>query len=236
MNIRPSYLLVTAVLAVCQACAPQTTSADVEAETLTVPDSVVKPEASVGSEASEGESLTDAPYLIADDCAGPFRLGTPMPERIEGFAVTSIEAEADAAPHRRPGYICEIGNEGWVRITPLPHPDGGTDDIIGEIFVYSDLFVTDKGIGAMSTAEDFAEAYPDLHISRSADCGLYIFETPQLRNVHFLLKAEFYAGQGCDSDPAGEPAPTISDFKPNSCFSAIVIGQRPEYDINIRTI
>lgn len=119
-----------------------------------------------------------------------------------------IEAEADAAPHRRPEYICEIGNEGWVRITPLPQPDGGTDDIIGEIFVYSDLFVTDKGIGAMSTAEDFAEAYPDLHISRSADCGSYIFETPQPRNVHFLIKAEFYTGQGCDSGPARKPAPT----------------------------
>ena len=52
-----------------------------------------------------------------------------------------------------------------------------------EILVYSDLFLTDKGIGAMSSLEEFAANYPDFRIRYMREAGIYVAETQQLKNV-----------------------------------------------------
>lgn len=49
--------------------------------------------------------------------------------------------------------------------------------------IYSDLFLTDKGIGAMSSLEEFAANYPDFRIRYMREAGIYVAETQQLKNV-----------------------------------------------------
>ena len=45
--------------------------------------------------------------------------------------------------YETPVYIYEIGNEGYVKVTPQYDTIANcTNDKIGEIFVYSDLFLT----------------------------------------------------------------------------------------------
>lgn len=181
------------------------------------------------------EAITDdstdgfATYLIADRSAGPFKLGDIIPEDPDGFSMSvseEVRADSEGKAVRIPAYTYEIGNEGWVKITPLPDPSPEHErGRIGWIYVYSDLFLTEKGIGAMSSVRDFAAAYPDLDISYDAGNEVFIIETPQLPDVRFLLDREHYAGDLTGSDSGINAGLKVSDFRENACFTAIRIGQ-----------
>ena len=97
------------------------------------------------------------------------------------------------------------------------------NDSIGVILVYSDLFLTDNGIGAMSSIEEFAAAYPDFRISYSGKTKLFVVETPRLKNVQFIIDNEYY--QGDDSVPASNESVglQVSDFRKETYFTAIRI-------------
>lgn len=170
-----------------------------------------------------------APYPIADDCAGPFRIGAVIPDNVDGFVVTERTEERtgpEGKTYTITVYTYEIGNEGWVGITPQYDPaTGRANDRIGEIFVYSDLFLTDRGIGAMSSIEEFAAAYPDLRIRHAEDEGLFVVETPRLRNVGFLLQDAYYVGAHPDAAPGAPAGPEVADFRKGACFTAIRIGR-----------
>lgn len=169
-------------------------------------------------------------YLISDSCAGPFNLDAPIPDEVEGFEMTeSVEDRvlSDGKLINIPVYRYEIGNEGWVRITPQYDLTTGGDmaDRVGGIFVYSDLFLTDRGIGAMSSIEEFAASYPDFKIRYAEDENLFIVETPQLRNVQFLMEGECFAGEDQTPSSGVLDGLDVADFKENSCFIAIRIGR-----------
>lgn len=166
---------------------------------------------------AQNDSVTVAYYPIADSCAGPFRIGASVPGEVEGFVLTASYEDREGATTKIPVYTYEIGNEGWVRVTPQYDSTGCATDKIGEIFVYSDLFLTDRGVGAMSSVEQFAAAYPDLDIRYADEDGMFIVESPRLRNVQFLLESEYYIGAERNS------APNVSDFKEESYFTAIRI-------------
>lgn len=176
---------------------------------------------------AQNDSVSVETYPIADDCAGPFRIGAAIPKKADGFVVAelreeTIDAKGDTC--RITVYVYEIGNEGWVKVTPqYDAASGCANGRIGEIFVYSDLFLTGKGIGAMSSIEAFAAAYPDFEI-RYAD-ERFMVETPQLRNVRFLLEKECCIGTEIGLFSSGSVNPKISDFKARSCFTAIRIGR-----------
>ena len=79
---------------------------------------------------------------------------------VEAIFLSLPQAVQRADIYETPVYIYEIGNEGYVKVTPQYDTIANcTNDKIGEIFVYSDLFLTDKGVGAMSSVEEFASAY-----------------------------------------------------------------------------
>lgn len=165
-------------------------------------------------------------YLLADDAAGPFHLGAVIPNELKGFDVSRSKEEATVSGKSLeiPVYIYEIGNEGWVKVTPQYDAETGrVNDRIGEIFVYSELFLTDKGIGAISSIAEFAATYPEFSIRRADEEKLFIVETPHLHNVQFLLRDEYYVGAAPDSKSSVSGKLKVSDFKKNSYFCAIRI-------------
>lgn len=174
---------------------------------------------------AQPDSVAVEPYRIADNCAGPFRLGAAIPERVEGFVTTEWREDRIDPEGRRcemPVYIYEIGNEGWVKITPqYDRTAGRANDRIGEIYVYSDLFLTDRGIGAMSSIGEFAAAYPDFRIRYERGGRVFVAETPRLRNVQFIIDDEYYRGREAVLTSGESCELQISDFREATCFTAI---------------
>ena len=164
-------------------------------------------------------------YLITDSCAGPFSIGAVIPDSVEGFVMTKShenKATPDKSTIAITSYNYEIGNEGRVIITPMyDSATGIATDKTGEIFIYSDLFLTDGGIGAMSSINQFASVYPDLTIRYAHEDSSFVVETPQLRNVQFLLDSELYIGTEPYSARPDSVILKISDFKEGTCFTAI---------------
>lgn len=222
--MKPSLLFEVIAIAACSACGSGST-ASAGSSNGSGHNSSIASELTVAVAENVSESV--GRYLIADSSAGPFRIGAVIPHEAEGFVVTEwSEEQVDSEAERREitTYTYEIGNEGWVKITPQYNAATGcANDRIGEIFIYSDLFLTDRGIGAMSSIEEFAAAYPDFDIRHADDDKLFIVETPRLRNVQFLVKDEYYIG--ADRNPASSASvrPKVADFRQKTCFTAIRI-------------
>lgn len=215
MDMKPTFLFEVITIAACSACGAGGNNSNRSND-----DIAPEPVAVV----AQADSVVAAPYRIADDCAGPFHLGAAIPARAEGFVATEWH-DPDGGTPEIPAYVYEIGNEGWVRITPQYDPaTGRANDRIGEILVYSDLFRTDRGIGAMSSVEEFAAAYPDFRIRQADEEGVFVVETPRLRNVRFLLQGEHYIGPTPDETSNAPAEPKVSDFREGACFTAILIG------------
>ncbi len=174
------------------------------------------------------EFATIEAYLVSDSCAGPFRIGCGIPEEEKGFVRTEsheIYTFPSGKTNEIPVYIYEIGNEGRVKVMPQYDDTiaGCVSDKIGEIFVDSDLFLTDKGIGAMSSMEEFVAAYPDSHISYMCDAELFVIETPRLKNVQFVINSEYYQGDDAVLASNGSVELQAADFRKESYFTAIRI-------------
>lgn len=166
-------------------------------------------------------------YTVSDSCAGPFKIDAVIPEKIEGFIVIETKEEKILPGGERyeiPVYIYEIGNEGWVKVTPqYDTATGCATGKTSEIFVYSDLFITDKGIGAMSSVEEFATVYPDFRISYDRDAELFVAETQELKNVQFIIDSEYYRNDVAIPTSCESVGMQVSDFKDKSYFTAIRI-------------
>lgn len=234
MNIRKlSFLFTIAVLEICPACGNgRGNSKETASDVTVVKDERVTifAENDVEDKAiaiEQNESYAAKAYTIADSCAGPFRIGSGIPEKVEGF-VRMDSHEKKTLPNgdicEIPIYIYEIGNEGRVKILPQYNTTSAcVNDSIGVILVYSDLFLTDNGIGAMSSIEEFAAAYPDFRISYTGKTKLFVVETPRLKNVQFIIDNEYY--QGDDSVPTSNESVglQVSDFRKETYFTAIRI-------------
>lgn len=188
------FLFAVIVLALCPACDCSRSNGR-EIASASTSTAVHEDGVPMGSKVGEGNAVVaeineDAAveaYLIADSCAGPFRIDAVISEDMQGFDITKSQEEKllpTGETCEIPVYIYEIGNEGWVKVTPqYDAATGGTIGKTNEILVYSDLFLTDKGIGAMSSLEEFAANYPDFRIRYMRDAGIYVAETQQLKNV-----------------------------------------------------
>lgn len=180
-------------------------------------------------------ALVSRAYRITDVSAGPFSIGAVIQDTIDGFEVeksTEIKTVSDEMTIEIPIYTYYIGNEGWVKITPQYDPTTGKmTDKVGEIFVYSDLFLTDKGIGAVSSLEDFDNTYPDINIRYIGEDDMFALQTSQMPNVQFLLRGEYYVGTEQDSMSSSHAKLNVSDFEENSYFAAIRIIKEDRYGI-----
>lgn len=220
-----SFLFAIAVLSLCSACrngreTTYTTTAIVAHEDS----ATIFAEREDGAVVAEqNEVAAVGAYRIADRCAGPFRIDAVVSENMEGFDVTKSQEEKilpTGETREITVYIYEIGNEGWVKVTPQYDTTTGK---ISEIFVYSDLFLTDKGIGVMSSVEEFAAAYPDFHIRYARDTELFIAETQELKNVQFIINNEDYRGDNTSLSSSESVELQVSDFNKESYFTAIRI-------------
>lgn len=229
-----SFLLVITVWAFCSACGDNGNNTASVSAAASVQDECAP--VCAESEAGEGGAVvaeqndefgTPEAYPVADSCAGPFRIGAEIPRKIEGFAVTESREEKtlpNGETREIPVYLYEIGNEGWVRVTPQYDPvTGGVNGKTGEIFVYSDLFLTDQGIGAMSSIGEFAAAYPDFRIRYAGEAELFVVETPRLGNVQFVIDDEYYQGDDAVRTSNESCELQVSDFRKESYFTAIRI-------------
>ncbi|MCM1330982.1 MAG: hypothetical protein NC248_00055 [Bacteroides sp.] len=172
-------------------------------------------------------ALVSRAYPMTNASVGPFRIGEVIRDTMDGFEVEkSIESKtvSEGVTIEMPIYTYYIGNEGWVRITP--QYDTSTrqvSDKIGEIYVYSELFMTDKSIGATASLRQFAHTYPDLYIRYVYEDDMFAVVTPQLPDVQFLLGREHYTGREQDLRAASNSELNIRDFEENSYFDAIRI-------------
>lgn len=234
MHIKPwRFIVVMTVFALCSACGAangnnpesDTAIADMPEDSISV---FAESDAGTVVDEQTEIGLADT-YTVSAGCAGPFKIGATIPEVLDGFTVMKSKEEKtlpDGGGVRDiPVYFYEIGNEGWVKISP--QYDAATDCIIdrtSEIFIYSDLFLTDKGIGAMSSITEFAIAYPDFNIRYDNETEVYIAETPQLDNVQFIISDEYCQ----DIQSSGCAGLKLSDFKDEAYFTAIrIIKQSP---------
>lgn len=226
------FLFAIAVLALCSACGYGNGKATASDSTATheacAPIFVENENAEGGAVAAEQNDIAIVEaYRIADRCAGPFRIDAVIPEKLEGFDVTRSQEERilpTGDTLEIPVYIYEIGNEGWVKVIPQHDAATGcTTGITSEIFVYSDLFLTDKGIGAMSSVEEFVTAYPDCIISYASDAKLFVAETQELKNVQFVISDEYFCGDYAALASSESVELQASDFKKESYFTAIRI-------------
>lgn len=228
------FLFAIVVLSLCSACG---NSRDNTMESTSVSTATVAYEdrAPIIAKSKDGEGRTVAAeqneiaavetYRITDRSAGPFMIDAVIPEKLEGFDVTkSLEEKILPTCETReiPVYIYEIGNEGWVKVTPQHDATTGcTTGKTSEILIYSDLFLTDKGIGAMSSVEDFAAAYPDFIIRYVHDAELFVAETQELKNVQFIINNEYYCGDDATLASSESVEFQVSDFEKESYFTAI---------------
>lgn len=230
MKIRLSLFVVT-IFVFCQSCVDGKSNANevVSATAVSVMDTdsvtiFIEDEDEV---AVAGQKVAVRTYLITDSCAGPFVIGSRIPDNVNGFTVTvsGEEKTLETGEIREiPVYIYELGNEGWVKLTPqYDMATGCVRDRTGEIFVYSDLFLTDRGIGAMSSIEEYAAAYPDFHIGYARESELFVVETPCLKNVQFIIDSEYYQGGDTLLLSSESVELQVSDFRKETCFTAIRI-------------
>lgn len=219
MDIRPLCFYGGIMAVVSQSCCGAA-KGTAEAEDRAVADSVIMVVA-------DDDTSASGPYLISGNSAGPFRIGAPIPDKVDGFVVSeSIEDKVDSAGMAIgvPVYIYEIGNEGWVKVTPQYDKQSGcVSDRIGEILVYSDLFLTDRGIGAMSSIEDFAAVYPEYQIRYDCPSGLFVMGAPGLKNIHFVIDGEYYQGEDSILTSDNSVDLQISDFSKKTCFTSILL-------------
>lgn len=182
-----------------------------------------------GSTFEIDSALVNRAYPMTNVSAGPFSLGAEIQDTIKGFEVEkSIECKtvAHGVEIEIPIYTYHIGNEGWVRVTPqYDTATGQVSNSIGEIYVYSELFMTDKYIGAISSLENLASVYPDINIRHIGEDDMYAVVTSQLPNVQFLLIGEHYIGSEHGSNSCFHRKLDVSDFEENSHFYAIRISQ-----------
>lgn len=226
---KASFLFAIAVLSLCSACCNGRSNGK---ETTYTASAIVAHEDSANNfaeredgavVAEQNEVVAVEAYRIADGCAGPFRIDAVVSEKMEGFDVTKSQEEKILPTGETceiTVYIYEIGNEGWVKVTPQYDTTTGKTS---EIFVYSDLFLTDKGIGAMSSLKEFAAAYPDFHIRYVRDSELFVAETQELGNVQFVINDECYCGDDASLASSKSVELQVSDFKKESYFTAIRI-------------
>lgn len=217
MKTKPLLLFAVIALAACPACGSGRSGNDRN-------DKIAFPPVAA---ARQNDSASVNTYLIADNCAGPFRIGALIPDKADGFVMTESKedrSDSEGGIRETSVYIYEIGNEGWVKITPqYDFPAGRATGRIGEIFVYSDLFLTDKGVGAMSSIEEFAAAYPDFRIRYEREAALFVVETPRLKNVQFVIDDEYYQGGDAVFTANESCELQTSDFRKESYFTAIRI-------------
>lgn len=229
MNMRKvSFLFAIVILSLCSACCNGSSNGET---TYTVTAIVAHEDcATIFAEREDGAVVAEQnevaaveAYRIADRCAGPFRIDAIVSEKMEGFDVTKSQEEKilpTGETREISVYIYEIGNEGWVKVTPEYDTTTGKTS---EIFVYSDLFLTDKGIGAMSSIEEFATAYPDFHIRYVRDAELFVAETQELKNVQFVINDEDYRGDKASLSSSESVELKVPDFNKESYFTAIRI-------------
>lgn len=175
----------------------------------------------------QNEGAVVETYLIADRCAGPFMIDAHIPETLQGFDVTKSQEKKMLSIGETcviPVYIYEIGNEGWVKVMPQYDAITGlVNGKIGEIIVYSDLFMTGDGIGAMSSIEEFSTVYPDFSIRYEPETELFVAETPSIGNVHFVIDKEYYQGDDSVLSLGESVILQTSDFRKESYFKEIRI-------------
>lgn len=139
-------------------------------------------------------------WVITSEGAGDFTPGDQVPQPSDAFTIEremrSFWAEGDE-------YVVPISKvmvDGEVVVELHGDSDAREDDPIMELFVLSEQFKTEKGIGVGSTIEEFIEAYPDYSLWYTYISGRHIIETDEVA-AQFIINEEDVAGEiDFDSD------------------------------------
>lgn len=172
---------------------------------------------------SETEAKT---YVITDSCAGPFKIGEAIPDSVTGFTTTKtmVNIVAEGEPYNVPTYIYKSDDDESVKLTPIyDTATGRFTDRIGEIIIDSNLFRTDKGIGIKFALNEFMGAYPDSRIWFTHESDMYVIDTPQLKNVQFLLDGNDYQGTDPRLSSTNPVMLDAADFKKSAKIKSIRI-------------
>lgn len=160
----------------------------------------------------EDQAEYDEKFTISEEGVGLFKLNSsindlPEDPEIEKTIRTRL---AEGMEIKETVYV--VSEDGKEQLLLKSNTTGnGKEEVIKEIFVVSDNFKTEEGIGVNSTLAEFRKAYPENKIWYTYVSDRYVAETPELEEVQFLLEEDGFSGE-MEISSAQVPL-SASDFK-----------------------
>ncbi len=142
--------------------------------------------------------IVGADQLITKNAVGKFRIGRTVPGR-ESVAPLTISREkitttTEEGPYEETVYVLKDKEKILLQIKPeFDYETMQYNQKTAEIIVFSDHFLTEKGIGVNSTLEDFLTAYPDYKLWYTYVSGMFVLETTE-PGLQFILDPKHFKG------------------------------------------
>jgi len=192
MNKRTSVIAMVLTGSILAACG----AAENTDSNTTATDSI-QTETVIEEEESEETSFN---WVITSEGAGDFTPGDQVSQLSDDYR---IEKEMRSFWEEGDEYVVPIFKVivgGEVVVELHGDSDAGEDPTIMELFVISEQFKTEKGIGVGSTIEEFIETYPDYSLWYTYISGRHIIETDEVA-AQFIINEEDVDGEiDFDSD------------------------------------
>ena len=165
-------------------------------------------------------------FLIADQQAGPFKIGDELPGPATmmkyKMRVEQQTRQTEEGPVTEPVTIIGEGDEDLLWLKPgILSSSAEYSSTITEIIVVSSKYKTEKQIGIGSSLTDFRMAYPDAKVWYTYVSQMYVAETDQVK-VQFILNGDDYTGAKPEIESDITPM-MLSDFKTGAKIQRIRI-------------
>lgn len=148
-------------------------------------------------ENTELERSTNRPELISESHVGKYSIGGLLPTRSEIYEIQKEKQIrfTESGPEKEMVYI--LSRNGSEEL--LLKPETPTGKTIDEIFVLSENYKTQKGIGVNSSLTDFIKAYPNYKLWYTYVSDRYVLENSK-SNIQFLLDKNDFIGKKEQND------------------------------------
>lgn len=169
------------------------------------------------TETNPKESPSNTTFLITSQKAGPFVLGSKIPNSLNGSTINKkIETQyTEGGLVERPVYtVSKKGDELLKLYSNYDAQNDAYTNTIGEIMILSPLFQTNKKISIGSTIQEFIAVYPNYKLWYTYVSDRYILES-EPAGIQFLLRETDFTGEtGTIKSEKTPLEPT--DFKENA--------------------
>jgi hypothetical protein len=128
--------------------------------------------------------------LIAQNRAGAFLLGAPLPASVEGLMYLRYDETRMEEGEEYVYRYCAV-KDSTAQHARL---EVAEDDVIVAIELMSSYFHTPQAVAVGSSLQDALSVWPDAQIWYSYVSDTYVLETPALPGVQFVLDADAYRG------------------------------------------